>query len=156
MNIEIFIPGLPGTAGSKKAFAIKKGGHYTGRTIVTDSAGERGKRWMQTVKQFVAEIYQGPPLRDTPMVFGVRFYLPRPKGHYGAGKKSQELKASSPVEHLQKPDALKMARAVEDALTNILWYDDCQVVDYSALSKHWADESPTGGPGCLLTVRVKS
>ena len=52
------------------------------------------------------------------------FYRPRPKGHFGA----KGVRPSAPRYPTTKPDVLKLARAVEDALTGVLWRDDAQIV----------------------------
>lgn len=145
--INIFVPGIPGTRGSKRGFAIKKGGVYTGRVAVMDTTGDKGKQWMQTVKQFVAEVYKDEPVR-CPVALRMAFVLPRPKSHYGSGRNADQVKDSAPHWHTNKPDALKMARAVEDALTGIIYHDDCQVVVNEA-TKQWGDR-----PGCRIVVEV--
>jgi len=49
-----------------------------------------------------------------------------------------------------RPDASKLVRAIEDALTKILWRDDSQVVDLR-ISKHYA---PAGEPAHTV-IRVQ-
>lgn len=142
----IFVPGIPGTAGSKRAFPVRKGGVLTGKTIVTDAAGPKGKQWMQTVKQFAAEHYEGEPVRDAALKLTIRFQMPRPKSHFRTGKRSNELKEDAKKFHLQTPDTLKMARAVEDALTGIVWHDDCQIVD-GTQTKEWSTQ-----PGAWIEI----
>lgn len=120
---EIKIGGKPATAGSKRAFHSKK----TGKTWVTDDC-TRGKEWRATVRaacveqRVATELYQGPLLLFT------RFYLARPKSHYRTGKFASFLKDSAPVFPAGKPDTTKLLRAIEDALTGVLWKDDSQVV----------------------------
>ena len=45
---DFFVEGIPRPGGSKKAFAIKKNGRYTGKTIVTD-AGKHTKKWREII-----------------------------------------------------------------------------------------------------------
>jgi Holliday junction resolvase RusA-like endonuclease len=54
----------------------------------------------------------------------VAFRLPRPKGHYGR----RGLRPSAPAYPNVMPDLDKLARAILDALTGIVWRDDAQVV----------------------------
>lgn len=124
--ISFSVKGIPKPAGSKTAFAIKRGGVYTGRTVVMDAC-KKTKSWQATVK---AEAKKHAPA--TPFVGQIKvafnFYLPRPKSHFGTGKNSQKLKSTAPLYHIGKPDLLKLARAVEDAMTGIVYVDDSQIV----------------------------
>jgi len=125
-SIEFFVEGIPKPAGSKTAFAIKKGGVYTGRTVVMDAC-KKTKSWQATVK---AEAKKHAP--ETPVVGAVwvefRFFIPRPKSHFGTGKNSKLLKPLAPSDPVGKPDVLKLARAVEDAMTGIIYVDDSQII----------------------------
>ena len=56
------------------------------------------------------------------------------KGHYGTGRNADQVKASAPPHPTTKPDATKLVRAVEDALTGVIWRDDSQVV------RQWASK----------------
>jgi Holliday junction resolvase RusA-like endonuclease len=83
----------------------------------------------------------------------VNFVIQRPKNHYGTGKNSNILKHSAPkMFHTQKPDAAKLYRSTEDALTGILWKDDCQVA-VVGLAKYWTDSvKGTEHQGCKIAV----
>src|SRR5437867_2655341 len=65
------------------------------------------------------------PLIDDAVSLDVTFYRPRPKNHYG----SKGLRPSAPDYPTTKPDRGKTLRAVEDALTGVVWRDDAQVCD---------------------------
>ena len=132
MTLEIQIPikftvhGLPQTAGSKRAFVVNKG-KPNARAVVSD-ANPKSRDW----KNSVASAAQ-PHALDTPLTgpLWVRFvfFLPRPKGHFGAGSKASIVRASAPRYPSGRPDVLKLARAVEDALSGVIWGDDAQIVD---------------------------
>lgn len=116
--IEFKVFGKPQPAGSKRAFII------AGRATVTD-ANAKSKPWKQQVSQVAAEHHAGPLLRG-PLKATFVFYAPRPKGHFGAkGLNKKGLEARYPT---SKPDALKLARGVEDALTGVIYGDDSQIV----------------------------
>ena len=66
------------------------------------------------------------------------FKFPRPKSHYRAGKNSDLLKASAPVHHAQKPDIDNVCKSTLDALNDVAYGDDKQVVELNA-TKGWAD-----------------
>lgn len=66
------------------------------------------------------------------VVVALRFVLPRPK----------RARPTEPA--MRRPDLSKLARAVEDALTGVLWHDDAQIV-YALLSKSYADAGRSPG-----------
>ena len=124
--IEIRIEGKPAPAGSKRAFGIKKHGMYTGRHVVVDTSGAAGRDWRALVQDRAKEAMKDMEMTESAVKFIVHFVYQRPKYHYGKdGKvKSQYVAAYPKV----KPDLTKVIRAVEDALTGIVWKDDTQVV----------------------------
>lgn len=73
---------------------------------------------------------------DGPVRLVATFVFPRPKSHFVGGD-GVRLKPTAPAFHLQTPDADKLLRAAMDALTQIAWADDKQVVDPRA-PKRWA------------------
>lgn len=124
-SVSFFAPGKPEPAGSKRAFVLK-GGAHAGRAIITD-ANAKAKPWQQTVKHAAMEVYRGDPLQG-PLQLDITFTLLRPQSHYGSGKNADKVKDSAPKYPMSKPDALKLARAVEDALSGIVYVDDAQIV----------------------------
>ena len=145
--IEFFVPGRPRTAGSKRAFPIRRRDGSLVRIAVTDDSGPEGKAWRAVVQDAARAVF--PP--EVPLLSGhvelrLEFQVMRPKGHYGA----RGLRASAPVHPTTKPDLLKMARAVEDALTGVLWRDDAQIVT-EILTKRYADR-----PGVVVRVGEES
>ncbi len=119
--VEITVYGSAQPAGSKRAFVVN------GRAHVTDDA--KGSRpWKQRVAQAAGESYGGE-LLSGPLSVEMTFYQPRPKGHYGTGRNAEMVKASAPARPTTRPDVLKLARAVEDALSGVVYRDDSQIVD---------------------------
>ncbi|HEU4344035.1 MAG TPA: RusA family crossover junction endodeoxyribonuclease [Candidatus Binatia bacterium] len=139
--IKFFVPGIPKTAGSKRAF-MKPGMKFP---IIVDDAGQAGKDWRGDIKRFASE-YASLNLITSPLEVTFTFQMPRPKGHFGSGSNSQAVKASAPKVPTTKPDLLKMARAAEDALTGVIWVDDSQIVD-EHLHKRY------GAPGMWVEIR---
>jgi len=123
-----FTPGIPVPGGSKRAFAIKKGGVYTGRTVVFDDAGQRNKDWRSAVALSGHEAMAGREPFRGPLRVNFFFTMPRPKAHYRSGKYAHILKPDHPTYHTKKPDRTKITRSTEDALTAIVWADDTQIV----------------------------
>jgi Holliday junction resolvase RusA-like endonuclease len=115
------VHGKPQPAGSKKV--VPAGGKRGGRPIVVDDA-KRSRPWKQDVAAAAREAFGERPLIDSPIELELAFYVSRPKGHYGA----RGLRPSAPAWPTVRPDVLKLARAVEDALTGQVWRDDSLVV----------------------------
>ena len=126
------VRGKPATAGSKRAFHHK----VTGKIIVIDMS-KRAKPWRAAVKSAAllaldgAEMSRGKPLRVE-----IEFVISRPKSHYRTGKYSHIMRDKSPVWHLQPPDVDKMSRALMDAMTGVVYKDDCLVVQ-KLVTKLW-------------------
>lgn len=151
-RLTFFVLGVPKPAGSKRAFPIYRGkgpNKQFIRAVVTDACAG-SKDWKTTVAWEAKRVWCGDPLLEGPVHLGLTFYMPRPKAHFRSGKHSAELKDSAPSHHTSKPDVLKLARAVEDALTGIVYSDDSQIAD-ERLKKLY-----TGGcqsqPGVLITI----
>lgn len=126
--ISFTVYGHPLTAGSKR--------HIGGGRVIDDNP--KARVWKQEVASKAAEamMYQRDPDRPgdpAPELFtgalslDLRFYLARPKGHFGTGRNAGVLKRNAPRYHTTKPDSTKLTRAVEDALTGVVWRDDAQV-----------------------------
>jgi Holliday junction resolvase RusA-like endonuclease len=120
--ISFFVPGIPRPGGSKRAFVNKK----TGRAMIVEDC-KKNPEWRSDCKSFALQAYSGPPLTGA-LFLKVFFFLPRPKSHFGTGQKTNDIKASSPLYPTVKPDCTKLIRALEDALTGVIWRDDSQIV----------------------------
>ena len=149
--IEFFVPGVPKTAGSKKAFPIWRGkgpSKQFVRSVIVDDAGQAGKDWRASVQYEAVRRFKEVLGREAapfqgPLAVEFVFNVTRPKGHTGR----KGLHSWAPAFPTTKPDVLKLARAVEDALTGIVWKDDAQIVA-EVLRKRYSDN-----PGCLIHVR---
>jgi Holliday junction resolvase RusA-like endonuclease len=128
-SVVFVVPGIPAPGGSKSAFAIKKGGVYTGRTVVFDAAGQKNKDWRASVAMVGSQAMAGRDPFRGPLMVHFDFVMPRPKSHFRTGKKFAEtLRDDAPGYHTNKPDRTKITRSTEDALTGIAWADDTQIV----------------------------
>lgn len=93
------------------------------------------------------EAFGEETLLKGPLLVDAVFYLPRPKSHYRTGKHSDELKENAPYWHfIKRYDREKLARAVFDSLTHVIWEDDGQVCTGS-ISKLYDDR-----PGVLVVI----
>lgn len=135
----VVITGEPQPAGSKTAFVHPK----TNKAIVTD-ANKKAKPWKEQVAHVAGQALAERPeiiaggLWDGPVALELIFYRPRPAAHYGSGANSAAVKPSAPPYPITRPDALKLARGVEDALTGVLWRDDARIVD-GVQRKRWGE-----------------
>ena len=59
-----------------------------------------------------------------------------------------------PQDHVKSPDLSKLLRAVEDAMTHIVFGDDKQIVGFANSTKRYAGEDEL--PGALIRVWAKS
>jgi len=145
-SINLWVPGTPATAGSKKPFTFrdKKTGKI--RALMAPDS-KRQKPWMAKVSVVAMENYKAAPLRGY-ITLRVDFCFARPKSHYGSGKNHDQVKPSAPRYHTQKPDLDKLLRAAMDAMTGIVWHDDCQIVRYEDVRKFWV----TGRPGAAIWI----
>lgn len=120
--VKFTVPGIPAPAGSKNGFYNRK----QGRVIITDDS-YRAKPWMAAVAAAAHEAHAGELLAG-PLELQVHFVLPRPAGHFGKGVNAEVIRPGAPTHPTVRPDITKLVRAVEDALTGIIWRDDAQVV----------------------------
>lgn len=137
-----FVPGIPKPGGSKRAFVIPG----TNRASITD-ANDKSKDWKTSVSQTAVD--HGVTPLSGPLELSIDFIFPRLKGHYGTGKNIDVVKATAPHRHTVKPDATKLTRSTEDALTGIAWRDDAQVA-VQIISKWYAEQGET--PGARITI----
>lgn len=139
--LSFFVPGIPRPGGSKTAFRNR----YTGRVQMVD-AGKDNKEWRSMIGLFAHQAMAGRPLIPEAIRVEVVFQMPRPKSHYGkAGLKAKFLL----IPHTSKPDATKLWRAAEDALTGVVWHDDSQI------TRQLIDKKYDEKPGMLIKIFVE-
>jgi len=139
--VSFWVAGHPRPQGSKRAFPIRKrDGQVVGYSVV-DSSGEEGRAWRSQVRDAAVTAWGDfRPVLNGPISVAFTFHLLRPKGHYGTGRNSEHLKPGAPSHPLGPPDVLKLARAVEDSLTSVVWRDDAQVVSELLLKRYGPTE----------------
>jgi len=119
-QITIRVPGKQQPAGSKRVVTNRS----TGRAYVID-ANPKSRDWKTTVAQCASDAWNGEPLMTGAIRLTIVFCVARPRAHYGA---KGSLKLSAPTYPTTRPDLTKLVRAIEDALTGVIWRDDSQVV----------------------------
>jgi Holliday junction resolvase RusA-like endonuclease len=123
-DVQFVVYGEAATAGSKRGFYNAK----ARRVIITDDSA-KSRPWKAQISDAAVEAMGEREPLNGPLELTLTFYIRRPKSHFGSGKKSQTLKESAPARPIVRPDVLKYARAVEDALSKICYGDDSQIVD---------------------------
>lgn len=103
----------------------KDGGQHI-RTFTKDSSGEKGKTWRSDVRDALGTLL-GPDHRviEAPIILEIVFFRIGPKGRYGTTGKLLDSALAYPT---TKPDGTKQLRAFEDALKELVWKDDSQIV----------------------------
>jgi len=152
-QILIKVKGEPQPRGSKSAWGRVIPGQFDKKgnprvVINVSDTNKKSKPWMDRIRVAARQQMWDEKPFDGDIVLHVLFIKERPKSHYRSGKFSHLLKPDSPnVFHSVKPDRGKLLRAVEDALTGIVYTDDARVVGGSVW-KIWGDE-----PGVIMIVR---
>lgn len=106
---------------------------------VNASKLEKRAKKIQAAVAFVADStgFQIPD-ESVPLAVVVTFFRPRGKGHYGSGRNEDVLKDSAPAFPISPPDATKLWRGFEDALTGHVWHDDSRVAG-QCISEEFVD-----------------
>jgi Holliday junction resolvase RusA-like endonuclease len=135
--LVITIRGKAEAAGSKRGFV------RGGRVQIVD-ANPNAKSWKAQVRDTAAEALARAgrmPLIPGPLFLDVVEYRVRPQGHYTTtGNLSAEGRRKPfPT---SAPDRGKTLRALEDALSGVLYFDDSQVVD-GRVAKRWGSAAQT-------------
>lgn len=118
-RIEFTACGNP--KGQPRARAFARNGHAR----MYDPATAEG--WKSCIAQAARDFLPAAPLTG-PLSLEALFVMPRPRGHYGSGKRSAVLKPTAPMWCVTKPDRDNLDKALMDALTTLgMWVDDCQV-----------------------------
>lgn len=136
LTIEVF--GRPAQMGSKRAFVRGS------RAIMVNDNSDRLRQWYNAVASRAAETMGSAPQFLGPIRLSVEFRFKRPRGHYGSGRNAAMKKPGSPIMHTQKPDLDKLVRSTQDALSAVVWRDDCQVCEYGVVRRVWAEDGREG------------
>lgn len=136
-TLAFVVLGEPSPEGSTKAFYIKK----LNRTVTTHQNQKSLEAWRNRVATEAQHALENKTwVSDCTSAYevDVEFVLSRPPS----------VPEHRRVHPIVKPDIDKLVRAVNDALTGIMFVDDCQVVSMS-VSKDYSDERR---PGAYIVV----
>lgn len=137
MSVSFTVHGQPVPQGSKSAIRVGA------RTVVVEGNREKLRPWRAQVADAAAQAMNGGELLAGPVSVSLLIHLQRPKAHY---RRDGDLKPDAPMHVTTRPDADKIARAVADALTGVVYRDDSQIA-------HWDIEKFYGDPPCV-TIAV--
>lgn len=160
--VRMWVPGEPQTAGSKDAIPFRKSSGSLGVRVKESGQPHvvaRKKTWRATLQETAMELtdYSGEALwTQEPLAVTFCFVRRRTGGHLRTGRHAGQLKPwAVDMRPVARPDALKLARAAEDALSQILWADDSQIVE-EHLYKVYGDQVglSTTSEGMLLVAHV--
>jgi crossover junction endodeoxyribonuclease RusA len=115
-------------AGSKRA--LPAGGKPGARPIIVDD-NPNAKDWQRAVGAEAGRTMDGRALLTGPLRLTLRFTVKRPEGHWTSKGALNAEGRRRPYPH-KRPDLTKLIRAVEDALTGVVWRNDDQVVQQEA------------------------
>jgi len=134
--------------GSKRPIPkFDRSGKWIGTIIVDASDGHGGREWMSQVRDDAIRAWGDfrKPL-EGPITLRIDFVRIRPKGHFRSGRNSSLLRDDAPSHPIGWPDVLKLARAIEDCLSSVIYRDDAQIVT-ELLTKRY-------GPSYMTKVQV--
>jgi Holliday junction resolvase RusA-like endonuclease len=139
-SLSFLVQGQATSKGSMSGFALERPDGSVGVRVVDKTKGLHG--WTTAIKwsgklemrRQRLELFAGP------VTLKVLFVFARPK------------KPKNRDHHVVKPDLDKLLRAVNDALTGIVWVDDNQVVEIAAAKRYVRDDGVGDFVGASITV----
>ena len=138
-SLTFTVLGKPAPQGSKR---------HVGRGVMVESS-KRCKPWRQDVRHTALDLrpegwYAN---MDAAIALSVVFVFARPKSHFRA---NGQLKPSAPAHCTGRiGDVSKLVRAVEDAMTGIIYNDDAQIISLIAHRRFANDREQ---PCAIITV----
>lgn len=123
--VEIIIPGAPIPKKRHRSYHGMGGriGSYSPQTAVE-----------RKIKIFIKAHVKDITMEAVNVTFD--FFVSRPKSHYGTGKNTQIIKATSPQYPTSKPDIDNYIKFYLDCMNGIIFKDDSQVIGCYAHKKY--------------------
>ena len=125
MTVSFVVFGTPAPQGSKTLT------RYGMR-----EANKGTRPWREAVAWHAAEAMAEKELLEGPLLLEATFVFPRPKSHYGTGRRAGGLKATAPFYCATRPDVDKLQRAIGDAMAGIVYREDAQIVRIAAFKAY--------------------
>lgn len=124
--VEFTVYGTPVAQGRPRA-----GKSRGGKTVLYDPT--KSKNFKQYVKMCASQ-NRPPQLLEGPLVLIVKVYKPTLKSF--SKKKTQEAEEGL-LRPITKPDLDNYLKGISDALNQVIWYDDSQIVE-TVVSKYYS------------------
>ena len=113
---ELFIPITP------RPWTVRRSRHFY----------NINKSYIDHVRIFIKKHYEGHPY-ECPIMLDFVHYMPIPTS---LSKKKRQAYVDGEIIHQNRPDTTNLNKQMEDCLSNVLFYDDKQVVQISGLKKY--------------------
>lgn len=126
MKVKFTIPGIPVPKARPR---VVKGHTYTPK---------KTKDYEALVKD-VYSLTVGEYLGDSAIVATIDLYFPIPESY---SKSKKQRIAAGEIKHTKRPDVDNCAKAILDALNEVAYKDDAQIVE-SHITKHYAVDGET-------------
>ncbi len=135
--VELFVEGTPQTAGSKTPCLNRRTGKLYTRESGSNASLQAKKDYRielaaRAQEQRVGALFSGA------LAILVVFVMRRPNGHFVASDRARGLKVGVPALHTARPDATKLLRAAEDALSGAIWKDDSNIAIQQVIKPYGA------------------
>ena len=141
-SITFTVVGLPAPQGSKR---------HVGRGVMVESS-TKVKPWRVDVKNFALKSKPDNWDMESPMSLSVVFRFRRPKSHHT----TKGLSSNAPLQctSAKHGDLDKLLRSTNDALTDVLFNDDRQVVSIIASKRYCEPDEPQGAIITLTALSI--
>ena len=139
--IAFTVDGAPVTQAGMRAVPIKGKDGAPGGVRQISSGGKGLMFWRTLISKEASTAMNGAPLLSGPVGIYARFTLERPKSR-------------AKREHFPdgRPDVSKLARALEDALSKVVYEDDARIVDEHVTKRYVGDIGGALKPGVDVVV----
>jgi Holliday junction resolvase RusA-like endonuclease len=111
-----------------------------GKPVIYDASKKEKRDWLN-----LARIFSPDKPFDGPLRINLEFYFPRPKNHYRTGKYSEIMKPTAPHIHTNMPDIDNLSKFILDAMNEVFYEDDRQVVELNSHKEYLNDKKNTTG-----------
>ena len=139
--IQFYVPGKPQGKARARTFYNKKLGRMQSMTP------ENTVLYENNIIQSYLDVAKKPQLLQDPLEVSIKAYFPVPKS---TTKKNREQIEAGHLLPTKKPDADNIAKVVCDALNQVAYSDDTQIIKLE-VSKLYADDSNPVG----VVVQIK-
>jgi crossover junction endodeoxyribonuclease RusA len=126
-SVRFTVHGQPVPQGSKSAIRVGA------RTVVVEGNRAKLRPWRAQIADAAAAAMNGHELMTGPVGVSCLLYFQRPKSHYRANGK---LRDDAPEYVTTRPDADKVARAIADAMTGVVYRDDSLIGEWSIVKTY--------------------